>query len=138
MLEHGLLRLKASLDSTTSKALTVDVPRWNTFLRHAASLTTPLGNGNDLPGNWQASWVDNGTPGAANSSAFGCNNPDACNFNANAILGDESQCTFDCVGCTTPMQTTSLRVRHKTTVRAIHHCQSMSHGLEWRRFDDHG
>ena len=68
----------------------------------AASLTTPLGNGNDLPGNWQASWVDNGTPGAANSSAFGCNNPDACNFNANAILGDSSQCTFDCVGCTYP------------------------------------
>lgn len=65
-------------------------------------LTTPVGNGNDFGGNWQASWVDNGTPGAANSSAFGCNNPNACNFNANAILGDESQCTFDCVGCTYP------------------------------------
>ena len=65
-------------------------------------LTTPVGNGNDFGGNWQASWVDNGTPGAANSSAFGCNNPDACNFNANAILGDESQCTFDCAGCTYP------------------------------------
>jgi hypothetical protein len=65
-------------------------------------LTTPVGNGNDFGGNWQASWVDNGTPGAANSSAFGCNNPNACNFNANAILGDESQCTFDCTGCTYP------------------------------------
>ena len=65
-------------------------------------LTTPVGNGNDFGGNWQASWVDNGTPGAANSSAFGCNNPSACNFNANAILGDETQCTFDCVGCTYP------------------------------------
>ena len=68
----------------------------------ALSLETPLGNGNDVPSNWQASWVDNGTPGAANSSAFGCNNPDACNFNSNAILGDEDQCTFDCVGCTYP------------------------------------
>ena len=68
----------------------------------ALSLTTPAGNGNDVPGNWQASWVDNGTPGAPNSSAFGCNNPSACNFNPNAILGDESQCTFDCVGCTYP------------------------------------
>lgn len=67
-----------------------------------AYLSTPVGNGNDVGGNWQASWVDNGTPGAANSSAFGCNNPNACNFNANAILGDESQCTFDCVGCTYP------------------------------------
>lgn len=65
-------------------------------------LTTPLGNGNDSGSNWQASWVDNGTPGAANSSAFGCNNPDACNFNANALLGDPSQCTFDCTGCTYP------------------------------------
>ena len=65
-------------------------------------LTTPVGNGNDFGGNWQASWVDNGTPGAANSSAFGCNNPNACNFNASAILGDESQCTFDCIGCTYP------------------------------------
>ena len=68
----------------------------------ALSLTTPLGNGNDDPGNWQASWVDNGTPGAPNSSAFGCNDPMACNFNANAILGDDSQCTFDCAGCTYP------------------------------------
>ena len=65
-------------------------------------LTTPVGNGNDFGGNWQASWVDNGTPGAANSSAFGCNNPDACNFNASALLGDDSQCTFDCTGCTYP------------------------------------
>ena len=65
-------------------------------------LTTPVGNGNDFGGNWQASWVDNGTPGAANSSAFGCNNPNACNFNASALLGDDSQCTFDCTGCTYP------------------------------------
>ena len=68
----------------------------------AASLNNPIGNGNDDPGNWQASWVDNGTPGAANSSAFGCNNPDACNFNPNAILGDNSQCTYGCNGCTYP------------------------------------
>ena len=46
--------------------------------------------------------MDNGTPGAANSSAFGCNNPEACNFNASALLGDETQCTFDCTGCTYP------------------------------------
>ena len=46
--------------------------------------------------------MDNGTPGAANSSAFGCNNPEACNFNASALLGDETQCTYDCEGCTYP------------------------------------
>ena len=60
------------------------------------------GYGNEDANNWQASWVDNGTPGAANSSAFGCNNPEACNFNASALLGDETQCTFDCTGCTYP------------------------------------
>ena len=60
------------------------------------------GYGNEDANNWQASWVDNGTPGAANSSAFGCNNPEACNFNASALLGDETQCTYDCEGCTYP------------------------------------
>jgi predicted extracellular nuclease len=68
----------------------------------AAYLNTPVGNGNDFGGNWQASWVYDGTPGAANSSAFGCNNPNACNFNSNALLGDATQCTFDCFGCTYP------------------------------------
>jgi plastocyanin len=64
-------------------------------------LTTPTANGNDFGGNWQASWVNNGTPGMANSSAFGCNNPAACNFNPNAILGNEAECEFDsCYGCT--------------------------------------
>jgi len=65
-------------------------------------LTTPTANGNDYGGNWQASWVSNGTPGAPNSSAFGCNDPNSCNFNSNAILGDLSQCTYDCFGCTYP------------------------------------
>jgi hypothetical protein len=65
-------------------------------------LTTPTANGNDYGGNWQASWVSNGTPGAPNSSAFGCNDPNSCNFNSNAILGDPSQCTYDCFGCTYP------------------------------------
>ena len=37
----------------------------------------------------------------ANSSAFGCNNPAACNFNPNAILCNEAECEFDsCYGCT--------------------------------------
>jgi hypothetical protein len=64
-------------------------------------LTTPTANGNDFGGNWQASWVNNGTPGMENSSAFGCNNPTACNFNPNAILGNEAECEFDsCYGCT--------------------------------------
>ena len=68
----------------------------------ALYLDTPTGNGNDLGGNWQASWVDNGTPGAANSSAFGCNNPQACNFDANAN-SDDGSCDFiSCLatGCT--------------------------------------
>ncbi len=64
-------------------------------------IDTPVGYGNEDGGNWQASWVSGGTPGAANSSAFGCNNPAACNFNPNAILGDESSCDLEsCYGCT--------------------------------------
>jgi len=54
---------------------------------------------NDDPDNWQGSWVDNGTPGAANSSAFGCTDGTACNYDA-AALFDDSTCTFDCYGCT--------------------------------------
>jgi len=59
-----------------------------------------LGMDNELGSNWQASWVDGGTPGAANSSAFGCNDAAACNYNATAYLADNSSCTYDCYGCT--------------------------------------
>jgi hypothetical protein len=61
-----------------------------------------LGMGNDLGSNWQASWVDGGTPGAANSSAFGCNDATACNYNATAYLADNTTCTYGCYGCTYP------------------------------------
>ena len=54
---------------------------------------------NDDPDNWQASWVDNGTPGAPNSSAFGCTDAAACDYNAAAFF-DDGSCTFDCYGCT--------------------------------------
>lgn len=53
---------------------------------------------NDDPNNWQASWVDNGTPGAANSSAFGCVDATACNYNDGAFF-DDGSCTYDCYGC---------------------------------------
>ena len=56
---------------------------------------------NDDPDNWQGSWVDNGTPGAANSSAFGCTDGLACNYSAVALFDDDS-CTYDCYGCTYP------------------------------------
>ena len=54
---------------------------------------------NEDPDNWQASWVDNGTPGAENSSAFGCTDGGACNYAVGAFFDDES-CTYDCYGCT--------------------------------------
>ena len=54
---------------------------------------------NDNPSNWQASWVDNGTPGAPNSSAFGCVDAAACNFASGAFF-DDGSCTYDCYGCT--------------------------------------
>jgi len=57
---------------------------------------------NEFGNNWQASWVDGGTPGGANSSAFGCNDAAACNYNATAYLADISSCTYDCYGCTYP------------------------------------
>jgi hypothetical protein len=57
---------------------------------------------NEFGNNWQASWVDGGTPGAANSSAFGCNDAEACNYNATAYLADNTSCTYDCYGCTYP------------------------------------
>ena len=57
---------------------------------------------NAFGNNWQASWVDGGTPGAANSSAFGCNDAEACNYNATAYLADNTSCTYDCYGCTYP------------------------------------
>ena len=43
--------------------------------------------------------------------------PSACNFNANAILGDESQCTFDCAGCTYPNADNFTVGQRKTMVR---------------------
>jgi hypothetical protein len=54
---------------------------------------------NSNPANWQASWVSNGTPGAANSSAFGCTDGTACNYVTGSLL-DDGSCTFDCYGCT--------------------------------------
>ena len=54
---------------------------------------------NEDPDNWQASWVDNGTPGAPNSSAFGCVDATACNFASGAFF-DDGSCTYDCYGCT--------------------------------------
>jgi hypothetical protein len=54
---------------------------------------------NEDPANWQASWVDHGTPGAQNSSAFGCVDATACNYNDGAFFDDES-CTYGCYGCT--------------------------------------
>jgi len=54
---------------------------------------------NDDANNWQASWVDNGTPGAPNSSAFGCIDAGACNYDAGAFF-DDASCTYECVGCT--------------------------------------
>ena len=54
---------------------------------------------NDDPDNWQGSWVDFGTPGAANSSAFGCADPTACNFSATAYF-DDGSCDYACQGCT--------------------------------------
>ena len=53
---------------------------------------------NSDPDNWQASWVDHGTPGAQNSSAFGCVDATACNYNAGAFFEDGS-CTYECYGC---------------------------------------
>lgn len=54
---------------------------------------------NDDPNNWQASWVDNGTPGAPNSSAFGCTDGTACNYATGAFF-DDGSCDFSCYGCT--------------------------------------
>jgi len=68
----------------------------------AAYTAGALSSDNELGNNWQASWVDGGTPGAANSSAFGCNDASACNYNSTAYLADNSSCTYDCYGCTYP------------------------------------
>ena len=68
----------------------------------AAYVAGTLSTDNEYGNNWQASWVDGGTPGAANSSAFGCNDATACNYNATAYLADNSSCTYDCYGCTYP------------------------------------
>ena len=59
---------------------------------------------NDDPDNWQNSWVDNGTPGAANSSAFGCTDGQACNYSDQALF-DDGTCNYDCYGCTYPEAT---------------------------------
>ncbi len=65
-------------------------------------IQTDLDNGDT--NNWQASWEENGTPGAANSSAYGCTDGAACNYSAIALFADES-CTYDCYGCTYPEAT---------------------------------
>jgi hypothetical protein len=54
---------------------------------------------NTSSGNWQGSWVSNGTPGAQNSSAFGCTDPTACNYSATAFFPTNT-CTYACHGCT--------------------------------------
>ena len=54
---------------------------------------------NDDADNWQNSWVENGTPGAANSSALGCTDGTACNYLTTALF-DDGSCTYDCYGCT--------------------------------------
>jgi predicted extracellular nuclease len=54
---------------------------------------------NSVAVNWQSSWVSNGTPGMANSSAFGCADGQACNYTPAALL-DDGSCTYDCFGCT--------------------------------------
>jgi len=59
---------------------------------------------NDDPDNWQNSWVDNGTPGAANSSAFGCTDGQGCNYSDQALF-DDGTCNYDCYGCTYPEAT---------------------------------
>ena len=53
---------------------------------------------NDDPDNWQASWVDHGTPGAPNSSAFGCTDGTACNYASGAFF-DDGSCDYSCYGC---------------------------------------
>ena len=60
------------------------------------------GMDNEFGSNWQASWVDGGTPGAPNSSAFGCNDATACNYNPTAYLANIDVCDYDCYGCTYP------------------------------------
>lgn len=60
------------------------------------------GMDNEFGSNWQASWVDGGTPGAPNSSAFGCNDATACNYNPTAYLANNDVCDYDCYGCTYP------------------------------------
>ncbi len=52
---------------------------------------------NSDPANWQASWVDYGTPGAMNSSApEGCTDPAADNYDSIAII-DDGSCQY--LGC---------------------------------------
>ena len=60
---------------------------------------------NTLPESWQASYViPGGTPGYENSSpSFGCTDEEACNYNADANVDDESceyidEGTCDCDG----------------------------------------
>jgi predicted extracellular nuclease len=68
----------------------------------AAYLSGTPGMDNEFGPNWQASWVDGGTPGAPNSSAFGCNDAAACNYNPTAYLASNDVCDYDCYGCTYP------------------------------------
>jgi predicted extracellular nuclease len=60
-------------------------------------VATDLDNSNAF--NWQPSWVDNGTPGAQNSTLFGCTDAAACNYNVIALF-DDGTCNTDCYGCT--------------------------------------
>jgi plastocyanin len=69
------------------------------LLEYMAGVT---GMENAYGANWQASWVEGGTPGAPNSSAFGCNDATACNYNPTAYLADNGACEYDCYGCTYP------------------------------------
>lgn len=57
-------------------------------------------NENSLGTNWQASWVENGTPGGVNSTYFGCVDPTACNYDSNALFESNDGCSYDCYGCT--------------------------------------
>jgi hypothetical protein len=56
---------------------------------------------NSLAESWQPSWIDNGTPGAENSSEpEGCTDPEADNYDPIAII-DDGTCIY--LGCTDPV-----------------------------------
>lgn len=56
---------------------------------------------NSLAENWQPSWINNGTPGAENSTEpQGCTDPNADNYDPIAII-DDGSCIY--LGCTDPV-----------------------------------